>query len=125
LLPLRGELVGLFAVGGFVGSGCKYFETTGVKWVRGKMVADVAGEFDGIGHAARAKAGIGIAWSSEGLLRFVVPPKVKVRRARKDGGDYINQGDGLTVNTEEWGYKHNGFDAISILGHPSSGDGAA
>src|SRR5271167_1763099 len=29
------------------------------------------------------------------------------------------------MSTEEWGYEHNGFYAISILGHPSSGDGAA
>jgi hypothetical protein len=29
------------------------------------------------------------------------------------------------VKTEEWGYEHNGFYAILILGHPSSGDGAA
>ena len=90
-------------------------------WVRDKMVADAAGEFDGIGHATGAKSRIGIGWPGKSLLLFVVPPKVKVRRARKHGGDSINQGDGLAVNTEERGYEDNGFDAISILGHPSSG----
>ena len=58
------------------------------------MVADVAGEFDGIGHATRAKAWIGIGWPGDSLLLFGVPPEVKVRCARKDGGDSINQGDG-------------------------------
>src|SRR3977135_3640945 len=89
------------------------------------MVADVAGKFDGIGHATRAKAWISIRWPGDSLLLFVVPPEVKVRCARKDGGDSINQGDGLAMKTEEWGYEHNGFYTISILGHPSSGDGAA
>src|SRR5437764_6019248 len=89
------------------------------------MVADVAGEFDGIGHTTRAKAWIGIGWPSHSLLLFGVPPEVKVRCASKDGGDSINQGDGLAVKTEKWRYEHNAFYALSILGHPSSGDGAA
>ena len=88
------------------------------------MVADVAGKFDRIGDAARAEARILIGWA-DSLPLFGVPPEVKVRCARKDGADTINQGDGLAMDTEEWGYQHNGFYAISILGHPSSGDGAA
>src|SRR4030088_1742226 len=89
------------------------------------MVADVAGKFDGIGHATRAKAWISIRWPGDSLLLFVVPPEVKVRCARKDGEEWINPGDGVAIKTEERGYEHNGFYAISILGHPSSGDGAA
>jgi hypothetical protein len=89
------------------------------------MVADVTGKFDRIGHATRAKTWIGIGWPDASLLLFVIPPEVKVRCAHKDGGDSIDQGDGLAMDTEEWGYQHNGFNAISILGHPSSGDGAA
>ena len=33
LLPLCGELVGLFTVGAFVAGGGKYLHTTGAKWV--------------------------------------------------------------------------------------------
>src|SRR6516164_11168745 len=88
------------------------------------MVADVAGKFDRIGDAARAEARILIGWA-DSLPLFGVPPEVKVRCARKDGADTINQGDGLAMDTEEWGYQHNGFYAISILGHPSRGNRAA
>jgi hypothetical protein len=88
------------------------------------MVADVARKFDSIGDAARAKARILIGWA-DSFPFFGVPPEVKVRCACKDGADSINQGDGLAMNTEEWRHQHNGFYAISILGHPGSGDGAA
>jgi hypothetical protein len=57
--------VGLGVVAVAVAGGGKYFHTTVAKWVRGKMVADVVGEFDGIGHATRAKAWIGIGWPSD------------------------------------------------------------
>jgi len=88
------------------------------------MVAHVAGKFDGIGDTVRAKAWILIGWG-DSLLLFGTPPEVKVRCPHKDGGDSINQGDGLAMNPEKWGYQQNGFYAISILGHPSGGDGAA
>ena len=55
--------------------------------MRGEMVSNVAGEFDGIGHATCAKAWIGIRWPGDSLLLVGIPPDVKVRCARKDGGD--------------------------------------
>lgn len=89
------------------------------------MVTNFARELDGIGHAPRAKAWIGVEWSRERFLLFVVPPEVEVRRTCKHSGKSIDQGDGLAMKTEKWGDEHDALYAIAILGHPSSGDGAA